>query len=245
MPIARGEGIDQRLLQNMQRRLASGAWCHIFPEGSCFQTGSLSGRTGEGRQRLGRLKWGVGKLIAHAPCPPVVFPLFHTGMQGVTPLHPNSRKVISMLPQTGNFITIRCGAAVDFSDLIAAHEAANGKLRRCCDGRCARGDGGSSSGGGGGGTADAARGRSEAPLPPPLPPVECACAGTSTAAEMRLYSAITRRLEDALLALEAEARLDLGDKFPGLPPQVTHGRSSTDFDPETGRLYRDELDKSL
>ncbi|KAG5190723.1 hypothetical protein JKP88DRAFT_266791 [Tribonema minus] len=97
MPIARGEGIDQRLLQNMQRRLASGAWCHIFPEGSCFQTGSLSGRTGEGRQRLGRLKWGVGKLIAHAPCPPVVFPLFHTGMQGVTPLHPNSRKYFSLV----------------------------------------------------------------------------------------------------------------------------------------------------
>jgi hypothetical protein len=45
------------------------------------------------RRELGRLKWGVGKLIAHAPVTPVVIPLYHTGMQSVVPLHPISHKV--------------------------------------------------------------------------------------------------------------------------------------------------------
>lgn len=31
MPIARGEGIDQRQLLNYYRRLSAGGWCHIFP----------------------------------------------------------------------------------------------------------------------------------------------------------------------------------------------------------------------
>jgi hypothetical protein len=39
MPIARGEGIDQRMLVHLQRRLGAGGWAHVFPEGRCYQTG--------------------------------------------------------------------------------------------------------------------------------------------------------------------------------------------------------------
>jgi monolysocardiolipin acyltransferase len=60
-------------------------------------TGFLSGRAGVRRRELGRLKWGVGKLIAHAPVTPVVIPLYHTGMQSVVPLHPISHKVREQL----------------------------------------------------------------------------------------------------------------------------------------------------
>jgi hypothetical protein len=40
MPIARGEGIDQRMLVHLQRRLGAGGWAHVFPEGRCYQTGN-------------------------------------------------------------------------------------------------------------------------------------------------------------------------------------------------------------
>lgn len=42
----------------------------------------------------------------------------------------------------------------------------------------------------------------------------------STREERQLYSRIARRVEDALLRLEAEARRDLGDRYPGLPAEA-------------------------
>lgn len=41
----------------------------------------------------------------------------------------------------------------------------------------------------------------------------------STAAERQLYSKIARRIEDALLDLEAETRRDMGDAYPGFPQE--------------------------
>lgn len=37
LPIERGAGVDQKLLLDFSRRLAAGAWCHIFPEGKTVQ----------------------------------------------------------------------------------------------------------------------------------------------------------------------------------------------------------------
>lgn len=42
----------------------------------------------------------------------------------------------------------------------------------------------------------------------------------STREERQLYSRIARRVEEALLRLEAEARRDLGDRYPGLPAEA-------------------------
>lgn len=42
--LPRGGGIDQKLLQDIGRRVAAGEWIHIFPEGKIFQTGKLEGR---------------------------------------------------------------------------------------------------------------------------------------------------------------------------------------------------------
>lgn len=41
----------------------------------------------------------------------------------------------------------------------------------------------------------------------------------STPEERKLYSKIARRIEGALLELEAEARRDLGEDYPGLPAE--------------------------
>lgn len=40
----RGGGVDQRLLQDLSRRVAAGEWCHVFPEGKCYQQHTLGGR---------------------------------------------------------------------------------------------------------------------------------------------------------------------------------------------------------
>ena len=43
---------------------------------------------------LGLLKWGVGKVIAHAPRTPRVVPFFHTGMQNLVAEDPATKDVL-------------------------------------------------------------------------------------------------------------------------------------------------------
>lgn len=190
MPIERGGGIDQPLLLKFGRRLAAGSWCHVFPEGRTVQTGHTGGRMGKNEAQIGTLKWGVGKLIAHAPVRPEIIPIFHTGMQNVVPENPITRDVLKALPSTGHQITLRAGPPVLVDDLIAEHERLHGPLPHYT----ANVD------------TDDARYRWK-----------------STDAERTLYAAITRRLQAALEALEAEARSELGPQYPERPKVVVSG----------------------
>ena len=90
----------------------------------------------------GKLKWGIGKLIAHAPTTPKVLPFAHVGMEkllppdaisGKTKLRNNLLK--SLLPSIlgGDArdklsIQIQFGKEISFEDLISAHEAKHGTL---------------------------------------------------------------------------------------------------------------------
>ncbi len=98
LPIRRGGGIDQPFLKDFSTYIARGEWCHIFPEGGTFQRNELGGR-GRGRYpgaiqdySKSKLKWGVGKLIAHAPVRPRVIPFAHAGMEHILPQHPETGK---------------------------------------------------------------------------------------------------------------------------------------------------------
>ena len=86
----------------------------------------------------GKLKWGIGKLIAHAPIPPVVIPFAHVGMEqllpqdvntGQTKLHirslfgTNSQKNYDKL-----HVKICFGSEIKFDDLLIEHERKFGKL---------------------------------------------------------------------------------------------------------------------
>ncbi|KAL3779294.1 hypothetical protein HJC23_009118 [Cyclotella cryptica] len=44
LPIWRGAGIDQKLLLDFGRHLATWEWCHVFPEGGVWQWEGLGGR---------------------------------------------------------------------------------------------------------------------------------------------------------------------------------------------------------
>ncbi len=102
---------------------------------------------------LGKLKWGVGKLIAHAPITPRVIPFAHCGMERLLPQDEVSGRTFlrrdflkSLLPsflQLGNDdrddgtssgdgkglqIQIQFGHEIEFDDLIQEHEEKHGKL---------------------------------------------------------------------------------------------------------------------
>lgn len=106
----------------------------------------------------GKLKWGVGKLIAHAPTPPVVIPFSHVGMEKLLPQDEISGKtylrkdfgksVLKFLfPKfddkvdgngndggngsgdgSGLRIRIQFGHEIKFDDLIQEHEDKYGPL---------------------------------------------------------------------------------------------------------------------
>ena len=72
----RGGGIDQPLLLQLARKTVGGGstgriaeWIHVYPEAGVFQFPDRLGGRSNGREgTLGKLKWGVAKIIAHNPC---------------------------------------------------------------------------------------------------------------------------------------------------------------------------------
>lgn len=143
LPIWRGGGVDQGLLYDLARQVAAGRWVHIFPEGRVVQGTSLAldPITTRSPQQLalkGRLKWGVGKIIAHSPEPPIVVPFYHKGMAGVMPQHnllqqhdgawEFNNKVLSPIPRTGAVIVVRFGQPIPVDDLVREYEDAHGPL---------------------------------------------------------------------------------------------------------------------
>jgi len=114
LPIWRNRSMDQPSFQEFCTKARKGGWCHIFPEGRIWQPWKLNA---EGR-RLGPLRPGVGKLIAHCEeTDPVVLPFYHTGMHRVLPQVPNSRAQ-SFPPKTGNTLRIRIGEPIPVGDLL-------------------------------------------------------------------------------------------------------------------------------
>lgn len=129
LPIWRGGGINQKLLWDFATKVAQGEWCHIFPEGGVWQRDTLGGRNNDKDENIGKLKWGVGKLIAHAPVTPVVIPFFHIGMETVIPQNQETRLTQGLpIPRPGHNVTLRFGQQIHFNDLIDEHEKIYGKL---------------------------------------------------------------------------------------------------------------------
>ena len=143
LPIERGGGIDQRLLRDFASLVQKGEWCHIFPEGGVWQWNELGGR---GRFHVveeecntvkkSKLKWGVGKLIAHARVRPRVVPFAHVGMENLLPQDRTTRKTYLKEKIFGGEplkLYIQFGAEILFDDLIEEHEAKYGPLRKFDD----------------------------------------------------------------------------------------------------------------
>ena len=144
LPIWRGGGINQRHWLDFARHVANGDWCHVFPEAGIWQipAGTLGGRgsrgeemvykTGLSKEIAGKLKWGVGKLIAHSPMTPLVVPFYHNGMEQMLEQDDKTRKLKRPLQEVrsigGKGVSVKFGVALDFSDLIEEHEKREGPL---------------------------------------------------------------------------------------------------------------------
>lgn len=127
MPLDRTGSLEQPLFQVFKEQLDTGFWCHIFPEGRIWQGWRFS----DDEPRLGPLKIGVGKLIAHCKSIPTVLPIYHKGMDNVVPekIHPDRKsrkpaKPISIVPRFGNQITMYVGKPLDFTDKIRKFDEA-------------------------------------------------------------------------------------------------------------------------
>ncbi|KAJ6263274.1 Tafazzin [Drechslerella dactyloides] len=75
-------------------------WLHVFPEGQIFQHPTLQMRY---------FKWGIARYILELPTPPIVLPMFHSGVQDV--MH-EERVFPRFLPRPGRDITITFGQAL-------------------------------------------------------------------------------------------------------------------------------------
>lgn len=100
----------------------------MYPEGGVWQTPDIGGRTGDNQRNIGKLKWGVGKLIAHAPQRPVIIPFFQMGAETLYPQHPETKELKNMFPIFGHTIDIIFGPEISFDDLIEEHERLYGPL---------------------------------------------------------------------------------------------------------------------
>lgn len=157
----------------------------------------------------GKLKWGIGKLIAHAPVVPCVIPFAHHGMERLLPTNDATGRtglrenlLASFLPAAlgGDaadrlHVRVRFGETIAFDDLMDDHEARHGKLWKYCGklnaeeqyrAKEGRGASGGESGSGSGSRSS------------------CQERWTSSAEELVLYSKIVRRIESRLEVLTRE-----------------------------------------
>ena len=109
LPVVRGAGLKQPVLDKVSELLQRGDWVHVFPEGGIVRTGSL-----------GPLKWGTAKaLCGAADNPPLVVPMYHRGNQEIMPKG-------AVLPRTGRTTTVVVGEPVDLGDLLLQCKRAHG-----------------------------------------------------------------------------------------------------------------------
>jgi monolysocardiolipin acyltransferase len=102
LPIVRGGGPEQPILQLMAERLRThGDWLHVFPEGKVRQDG-----------RMNKLKSGLAHVLCGiADAQPVVLPFHHRGMEEVL-------RVKTFVPHVGKRVSVLVGQPIELADLL-------------------------------------------------------------------------------------------------------------------------------
>jgi monolysocardiolipin acyltransferase len=163
----------------IDRLCCAGEWLHFFPEGGVWQLETLGGRK-EKEPQLGKLKWGIGKLIAHAKQPPIVIPFHISGTEHIVPQNNDTKAVLTKFPIPGHNVHVVFGESICFDDIIAQHESEFGPIRKFDNGELGEDDNNSNN---------------------------CRTMWGSEEHEYRLYHRITARVEESMEALAARSKL--------------------------------------
>lgn len=107
LPVERGRGPLQPGMDAVVGKLQAGDWLHLFPEGTRQPFGG----------GIGRLRPGVGRLVADAVPTPLVVPMYHRG------LHRLHAKGDALPVSAGHRIDIAVGPPIDFAPRLAAWRA--------------------------------------------------------------------------------------------------------------------------
>ncbi|KAH7729603.1 CRE-ACL-3 protein [Aphelenchoides avenae] len=99
IPCVRGAGVFQQGVDYCVDALSKNGWVHMFPEGKVTPEPI-------------RIKWGVSRLIAEPPTPPILLPVWVNGMQNVWPDTP------PYYPKFGHTVEVVVGEPIDTRDLL-------------------------------------------------------------------------------------------------------------------------------
>lgn len=104
IPIVRGDGIYQPAMREAIEILNTDRWLHYFPEGKVIQY----------KDRIGRLKWGIGRLMMEARKDVTILPII---LKGFDLMKPND-----LMPMLNHNIEVIIGNPLNSSDLLKATE---------------------------------------------------------------------------------------------------------------------------
>lgn len=104
IPIIRGDGIYQTAMNEAIEILQSGRWLHFFPEG----------RVNQYIDSIGRLKWGVGRLLMDCKRNFTILPLY---LSGFDKMKPNDQ-----VPRINQELKIIIGDPIDSDVILKATE---------------------------------------------------------------------------------------------------------------------------
>ena len=104
LPIVRGEGIYQPTMDEAIDILNTDRWLHFFPEGKVIQY----------KEEIGRLKWGIGRLIMESRKHMTILPMI---LKGFDLMKPND-----LMPVFDHEVEIVIGDPIDATQILKATE---------------------------------------------------------------------------------------------------------------------------
>ena len=109
IPIERGKGVYQPGMNYSLELVNKGGWLHLFPEGRIIPTINDT--------PIGRLKWGIGRLIMEAKIPPLILPILLKGFDRMKPL--------DKLPMPFKEVQIYIGDVEDSAQILKSTDHIN------------------------------------------------------------------------------------------------------------------------
>ena len=91
------------LLDKLNRR----GWVNIFPEGKVTVS-----------DRIGQLRWGVGRLVWDCSHDTTLIPVLHCGMDSVLPNPATDHESQPCVIRPGNLVTINIGPPVNMASIV-------------------------------------------------------------------------------------------------------------------------------